>query len=107
MPIYSVSAMADRMNYLQNQAGMSQEEAKAKMQNEMGLGSEPLPSEVEELLNKYLNNNHDEKFSRNDSESIVNRKVVPNAFNLGQEQGTVQEASATQSVKMDSEDSDF
>lgn len=74
MPVYNISAMADRIQYLQNTRQMSEAEATTQMQREMGLGEEPLPTEVQEQITNSLQaSTQDSPYARNDKDSIVDR----------------------------------
>jgi hypothetical protein len=86
MPTYNVSAMADRIKYLQQDRGISETEARDQVLSDMGLDNADLPTEVQDQLTKQLaeptTNN---EFARNDKDSIVNRSEVPTSYDLGQE----------------------
>lgn len=87
MPVYNISAMADRIRYLEESRNMSEAEATAQMQREMGLGEDPLPTAVQEQLTNNLQaTTQDSPYARNDKDSIVDRSTTQEAeYDLGQE----------------------
>lgn len=87
MPVYNISAMADRIQYLQETRQMSEAEATTQMQREMGLGEDPLPTAVQEQLTNSLQASTEESpYARNDKDSIVDRSTTQDSsYDLGQE----------------------